>query len=159
MSFRRKLRTFMSHSRQQRGLIAEAMLLTWLARLAVRLIPFSWIVRWIEHKASSHQSAKIPEPALIYSLRRAVKTASRNALWKSVCMQQSLAMYSMLSRRGYGSTLRMGAKINPEGKIEAHAWLESNGQVILGEDGMAGMTPLARFGDMQSRADHPTTIG
>lgn len=159
MSFLRKLHTFRSQSRQQRALIAEAMLFTWLARLAVRLIPFSRIVRWIEHNASSHQSAKTPEPALIYSLRRAVKTASRNALWKSVCMQQSLAMYTMLSRRGYGSTLRMGAKINPQGKIEAHAWLESDGEVILGKDGMTGMTPLARFGEMQSRADHPPAVG
>lgn len=158
MSLRRKLGTFKSYGFAQQAKIAEALLLLAVARIAVLLIPFARIARWMEYRSSSRHFPKTPEPALVYSIRRAVKTASRNATWKSVCMQQSLAMYAMLARRGYDSTFRMGAKIDPQGGLQAHAWLEVGGRTVIGEDGLPGIAPLARFGEKTPKHDSPKVI-
>jgi hypothetical protein len=52
----------------------------------------------------------------------------------------------MLSRRGYASTLHLGATVDPNGKLTAHAWVVADGEVIVGAAGMPGMVSLASLG-------------
>jgi hypothetical protein len=80
------------------------------------------------------------------SVRLAITTAARNVPWNAVCLPQAMAAQAMLARRGCGSSLRLGAGFDAEGKLVAHAWLVVGSTVVVGAAGMAGVTPLARFG-------------
>jgi hypothetical protein len=79
-------------------------------------------------------------------VRKAVTTAARNVPWNAVCLPQAMAAKAMLARRGQGSAIHMGAAFNPDGKLIAHAWLLVGDTVVVGGAGIAGMSPLARFG-------------
>ena len=47
------------------------------------------------------------------------------------CLSQALATQVMLGRRGRSATLRIGVA-NEEGAVKAHAWLETEGKIIIG---------------------------
>lgn len=55
---------------------------------------------------------------------------------KATCLVQALAAESLLARAGYPSKLHLGvARAEPRSRrtLDAHAWLECGGQVLLGD--------------------------
>jgi transglutaminase superfamily protein len=46
---------------------------------------------------------------------------------RAVCLEQSLALYVLLRRRGAPAELRLGVQVYP---FYAHAWVELNGQPV-----------------------------
>ena len=71
--------------------------------------------------------------------------AARNVPWNAVCLPQAMAAKAMLARRGQGSSLHLGTAMAEDG-LAAHAWLVAGDEIVVGEDGLPDMTPLARFG-------------
>jgi hypothetical protein len=61
-----------------------------------------------------------------------VKTVSR-LVPEATCLTQALATQMLLRRCGQGSDLRIGVAKGEGGKLEAHAWVELNGKVIIGK--------------------------
>jgi hypothetical protein len=41
----------------------------------------------------------------------------------------------MLNRKGYSTDLRIGAGRDDDGRFTAHAWLEKDGRIVLGQIG------------------------
>ena len=62
----------------------------------------------------------------------AVLAASRLLPGTSSCLAQALAARILLRRQGLPCELRIGVNRPSHGGLEAHAWLESEGHVILG---------------------------
>jgi Transglutaminase-like superfamily len=57
------------------------------------------------------------------------------------CLTQALATRVLLADEGHSSTLRLGmARI--EGRLQAHAWLESGGAVVVGGAGHEQFAPF-----------------
>lgn len=55
----------------------------------------------------------------------------------------SLATQHLLALYGYGAQLRIGVAKVASGKLEAHAWVEYQGKVIIGElQDLSTFTPL-----------------
>ena len=40
-----------------------------------------------------------------------------------------------MRRQGYTSELKFGVMKNPQGQVEAHAWVEHEGMVVIGQLG------------------------
>src|SRR5690606_21028653 len=57
--------------------------------------------------------------------------ASGRRLWRSTCLVEALAAQMLLARHGVHSTLRIGVEMDGE-EFGAHAWVEVNGQVVVG---------------------------
>jgi len=71
-----------------------------------------------------------------------VELAARNHIYPMTCLRRSLAMQTLLSKRGVNTDLFIGVRRNQE-KLEAHAWLEYQGQPIGEKDPPTGQfTPL-----------------
>jgi len=66
-------------------------------------------------------------------------------LCQATCLRQSLVVWFLLRRRGLPAELRIGAR-KVEDRLEAHAWVESNGLCLDGTRELAemGKTP-SRF--------------
>jgi hypothetical protein len=88
--------------------------------------PFSSILQFFN---SSIPSA--PEP-LSSQLRWAVLAASR-FIPASTCLVQALALQILLTRAGHVSDLRLGVASSSTDGVTAHAWLEYEGRVLIGE--------------------------
>jgi transglutaminase superfamily protein len=72
----------------------------------------------------------------------AVRRVSR-AVPGATCLTQALAAQVLLSRRGYASRLRIGVAHAPGDGLRAHAWLESDGLIVLGGAPVEAYTPLS----------------
>jgi hypothetical protein len=72
----------------------------------------------------------------------AVETASRAIPGMKNCLVQAVAAEAMLIQAGYPCELRVGvAKKGPD-ELIAHAWVESEGRVVIGEFELERYTPM-----------------
>jgi Transglutaminase-like superfamily len=72
----------------------------------------------------------------------AVETASQAIPGMKNCLVQAVAAEAMLIQAGYPCELRVGvAKKGPD-ELIAHAWVESEGRVVIGEFELDRYTPL-----------------
>jgi hypothetical protein len=51
----------------------------------------------------------------------------------ATCLPQALAAASLLAHAGHEAELHIGVKKNTKGKLEAHAWVESAGRIVVGD--------------------------
>ena len=59
--------------------------------------------------------------------------AARLHALDATCLKKALVLHAMLTRRGFNSQLLIGAARAETGQLDAHAWLECQGKVLLGE--------------------------
>jgi hypothetical protein len=120
------------------------MVLLLASRLAVRLsfrriAPWALTVRGPEDRK--------PPTDLEWRCGRAVDSGIRLLGWRDCCLISALAVKMMLARRGYRSTIHLGAGHNPAGDLHAHAWIDAGGQIITGERQLHTVTPIVRKPD------------
>jgi hypothetical protein len=61
----------------------------------------------------------------------------------ATCLSQALAAQTLFLRQGYPAELHIGVAKNETGQLEAHAWVESEGQVVIGDlQNLSRYTPL-----------------
>lgn len=92
---------------------------------ALRLVGF----RRLERLFKSHDLA--PPPALARRVVAAVEWAARFAPG-STCLVKACTARAILAWRGFGVTIRVGVRAGNNMPFEAHAWLLSGTDVILG---------------------------
>lgn len=121
----RKLRSFLSLPASEWRCYFSALLLLPLADISLRLFSWQRCQQWAERWAKSG-----PTPGRTYPAPRRVawlvERAARHCPWPATCLRRSLLLWAFLLRSGVASELRLGFRI-PDGKFEAHAWVEWNG--------------------------------
>jgi hypothetical protein len=95
-------------------------------RVAVACLPF----RLVQH-AAVRPARRSRSPLSPDRIARAVNDAARR-LPGTTCLTEVMAAAYLCSRYGHTVTPRLGVGRSDSG-IAAHAWLESEGRVILGE--------------------------
>jgi hypothetical protein len=61
----------------------------------------------------------------------AVAATARRSIFKATCLTKAIAGQALFSSYGYATRLELGGKYS-NGVFEAHAWLEWEGEVLLG---------------------------
>ncbi|HEY0160901.1 MAG TPA: lasso peptide biosynthesis B2 protein [Thermoanaerobaculia bacterium] len=109
-------------------LLLEALLVVPLARVAVALLPFRVVHRMVDaamrRRGKASQVPRERIAATVARVARGVPGAS--------CLTQVVAAALLSARYGHEATLRLGVT-RQDDRVAAHAWLESEGRVILGE--------------------------
>lgn len=67
------------------------------------------------------------------------------------CLTQAQACQILLARQGWDSTLFLGVRRTPAGKVEAHAWLRCGDNVVVGGDAGA-LAPFQTIAQLPSIA-------
>jgi hypothetical protein len=126
-----RLRKFFLLPATERLLLARALTFLVTMRFALWLIPFRTL-RWT-----------LASPAHdLFSAERvawAVQAASRYVP-RATCLTQALALHVLLKRAGLQSRIRIG--VAKEEQFESHAWVESQGKVVIGDCGLERYTPI-----------------
>jgi len=138
---RRKWRAWRTYRMTDQLLILEAATWLGLTRFYVAWFPFRWLGPWLSKPAIGPD-----RPELALRIGRAVLTASRHVPWQAACLPQALAAKLMLGLRGQGSVFHLGAKLDENGDLAAHAWLTCDGKIVTGGAGLPGYTPLVQLG-------------
>jgi Transglutaminase-like superfamily len=67
-----------------------------------------------------------------YEIAKVVGIAGRRHFWRTTCLRQALLLRFFLARRGMRSELRIGVKSDSDAGFGAHAWVERNGDILIG---------------------------
>ena len=74
-------------------------------------------------------------PGTAYRIERilwAVDTVGGRILGDKPCLTEALVAQLLLNRNGLSTDLRIGVARGDQGDLKAHAWLEHQGQVLIG---------------------------
>ena len=114
-----------------RRLLVKTFALLLLIRVALWVVPFRIVDRAVTRLT---RRAGRRERYSIEQIVWAVGAASRR-IPAATCLTQALAGTLLLAANGHPSTLRLGVARNDDGRLRAHAWIESEGRTILGDTG------------------------
>lgn len=134
-----------------RRLLGEAAAQLMLVGIALRIVRFHVLRRWLGVRSAG--PGALPPPPLrprasdlsgrtgLARIGWAVEAAGRRVPG-ATCLVQALAADAMLRRRGYRPALRFGVRERrlASRPIDAHAWVEVQGAVVVG-----GMADLADY--------------
>jgi hypothetical protein len=111
---------------ERRALMAAA------ARLAVvhTLLGVTGVAR--TRRMLSGSAARVDRVAAERAAR-AVQRAANHVPLRTNCLDRALTVWWMLHARGLEATLQIGVRKVGDATIEAHAWVEHGGQVLLDE--------------------------
>jgi hypothetical protein len=137
MSVSHQVRSFVALSRQERRLFGEAAVLLPSVHCLQQALPYK---RWRVLLTRSgqmpvHQRARPTPDQLAHAVERA-----RQLPGTYKCLPAAYALHIMLHRYGYASTVQVGVAHDPSGAVEAHAWVEHDGKVLIG-----ALPDLVRF--------------
>lgn len=124
----RKIRTL---SAADWMLLPGALLAVLAARARLLLLPLARVRDWAATPA--RKSLGLHDPTLLVArVGRAVAAASACVPGGRNCMVRAIAAQRMLSGRGLASELRIGVSKSPAGQLDAHAWVECMGGIVIG---------------------------
>jgi hypothetical protein len=123
------LRRRLAHSPGDWWLLLRAFTLTVGVRVALRLVPFR-ILRRVVHARRRPPTPGAPE---VDRIAWAVQASARRVP-DATCLTQALVAETLLHRAGHEAILHLGVARPGEGGggLDAHAWVESEGQVVVG---------------------------
>jgi hypothetical protein len=116
-------------------LLIIALLVLNATRLGLYLLPFQAVYQQIMKVASllAQINAKAVKQIEIARLRWAIEAVSRRLPYPPKCLARALTMQVLLRWQGYPNQIQIGVAKNQSGQLEAHAWVESNGKVVIGQ--------------------------
>ena len=125
----RKLRSASRLSPKDWLLFIQAWIWLLLFDLGLRTRPFpelqTFAARLIPNPTLSPEQTE----NLLLTLRIAIDRAHYNHLYPMTCLRRALTLQRLLAKRGISTELKIGAR-KDNGKLNAHAWIEYQGQTI-----------------------------
>jgi Transglutaminase-like superfamily len=130
-SFRHKAHRWSSLSARERGIFFRAFILLLLVTTGLKTIGFRRTQAWLGLKTSGAFAASAERTrAEVWRTADLVRAARKWHIVRSTCLSCSLVLWRLLLRQGIDSDVRIGVRRGMSGEVEAHAWIEWNGEVL-----------------------------
>ena len=121
-----------------RNLLIRAAFLLLLTRCGLVLLGYARLRRLLSGVSRPHLRAPSECPGEVDRIIWAVSTTGAKVLRERPCLVIAMATHCLLSWRGVRTDLRIGAVRGLAGNLEAHAWVEQNGRVLIGQSPSLG---------------------
>lgn len=152
---RKNLNRFRELSPERRRAVTRAGLLIVAVRAGLAVLPFRYLLRAVRRAARpragsrprSGRPSQFDKDLAVW----AVEAAGRRLLTSNPCLPQALAVLILFRRAGEDAELRMGVTRDEDAPFKAHAWIESDGVVVIGGD--VPVESYARLQGLETR--HP----
>jgi hypothetical protein len=127
-----RIHKFFRLSAQNQLLLLKSFFVLAAIRAGLSLLPFQTLRQLLRFFTPAPSAFTEQDPAAMLRVSYAVKTISRYIPGAS-CLTQALAAHMLLARIGQPAALRIGVARSEEGKFQAHAWVESQGRIVVGK--------------------------
>lgn len=117
--------------REQLALVQVSILLLSI-RVALIFLPFRTISRFTQSMRREKPDLNAAEIVSMKRIIWAINRAGGPILRDRACLTQALVGQVLLNRWGVSTRVKIGVLKDREGHFQAHAWLENDGQVLLG---------------------------
>jgi hypothetical protein len=152
----KRFRKFLRLSSTQRRLLLAGALVVVCVRSLLWLLPFKHLVWLVERTAlrSARVAPRRVEEDRNGNIAWAATTAARYVP-RATCLTQALAAQWLFAWFGHPTMLRIGVAKGYDKALNAHAWLESEGRVVVGGEALEvqeyAVLPLPFPGAIQDR--------
>ena len=151
---RRRLSRFLNLPEGDRSLLVRAAMLLGVIRVGLLVLAFLSLQRLLLRSGGLSRrlrpSGEVPSDrgaSLTDRVVLAVSVASVYVPGARSCLPRALATQRLLERRGVPARLRLGLAKSDDGTIEGHAWVESEGRVVIGGTDIHRYTVIESFGE------------
>ena len=124
-----------SHLFKKVMLISLSVVIVAAVKLALMTMRYRRLRRYLPQS-----SADAAPPAMCSRISLAVATAARLVPGAN-CLTQALAAQVLLALRGFSSDVKVGVRLEDDGRFGAHAWLTCGDRIVIG----GGRMELDRF--------------
>ena len=108
------------------------------ASAALRLVPYATIARFTARVTGRRgDRARLSADECALALRRACRLVPR-----SRCLPQALAAEYLLRREGHDPRIVFGVARGADGRLDAHAWVQSGARTVIGGETASRFRPL-----------------
>jgi hypothetical protein len=127
---------FFTNSSSDQWLLIAALARVCYVRVGLWVLPFRVLKERVE-KINSCATSISGQPVnqnlqVVLRVASCVRRASRYVP-AATCLTQALATQILLGQRSQVSKLYIGVSKGQDGELKAHAWVESNGRIIIGQ--------------------------
>lgn len=127
-----KLHRLMRFSRTDLQLLLGTFMILGAIRFGLWLLPFRILLRLVERSSQTHVNRQPAHQRSISQIVWAVEVSSRYTPGGAKCLARALTTKILLNRQGYQPDLRIGVAKSSKGVLEAHAWIEYQGRIVIG---------------------------
>ena len=125
------LRQFRDLPEVERKLLLRTFALVAAIRLLLWVVPFRFARRLVSARSAvSSALAQIPMKRLSWSVQ-----ASAKRIPGASCLTQALALQRLMVQAGHTADLRIGVAKDGSRGLASHAWLEHEGEILIGDNG------------------------
>ena len=119
----------------------------WFAVVELGLCAFQFraLIDFLHQKSPLDERTFSQESSTAQRAAYCVELVSRLHPLDPTCLKKALVLYALLTRRGFDVRLFIGAAKTKGSELDYHAWLEHQGQVILGGQGQERYATLCSF--------------
>lgn len=117
---------------QQRLILLYTFVFLNAIRLSLWLLPFGKVRKYLSKLALAWGTLASREEISVGFITWCIETASNNAPGGALCLAKALTTQILLNRYGYVHKFCIGVNKASEHTLKAHAWIEYEGQVIMG---------------------------
>lgn len=140
----RNIRKLMRLPLEDKLLLLKTAFLILGVRIALSLLSFHTVRTRLAHLGKSTDAPLLGADArIVRKVIWAADVTSHYLLPDRPCLTKALVAQMLLSRRGCQTTLRIGVLRDSDRSLLAHAWLEHNGNIVVGHlNDLWRFTPL-----------------
>jgi hypothetical protein len=129
----RLLRRFGGLAPGRRRAVVRALVLLVAARIALLALPFPTMLGFA---ARPHRRAAPARQRRLDDMLWAVEAVGNRLFPRNPCLVQALVVQRLFRSAGLPAELRIGVRRDATAGIAAHAWVESDGAVVIGRKGL-----------------------
>ena len=138
----KQIRKFLSLSAANRSLLLKSAFLLGVMTLGLKVRSFHAMQRFSMGARKKTARVRHTDQPSANRIAWAVSVASRYVP-AATCLPQALAARVLLKQQGYPARLHIGVAKGEGGQLEAHAWVESQGRIVVGNSqDLSRYTPL-----------------
>jgi hypothetical protein len=125
----RRIYKFLNLSSTEQCLLIRTWILLGSIRLGMGLFPFSTLRKLLSRlkPQSNGIGKKFSKEQLVWSV-----TVVSRYIPKATCLAQAITTQLLLQKAGHQACLHIGVTEAEKGGLKAHAWVESQGKVLIG---------------------------
>jgi Transglutaminase-like superfamily len=125
----RRIHKFLNLSSGERRLLIKTWILLGVIRLGLDLFPFSTLRKLVFKLTFLFHGLEkdFSEEYLVWSV-----AVVSPYVPKTTCLAQALAAQFLLQQAGHQARLHIGVEEPRKGSLKAHAWVESQGKILIG---------------------------
>lgn len=137
------IRRFVALSRLERSLLWHALMLLPMVRASLFMFGCRRTQAWLNRLAERRGSPQrlLDNPAYATTTQRMVDAAARSRVVTASCLPRALVTCALLQRNGVNAATKIGVRRHL-GRIEAHAWVETDHDESSNADSSNGFVPL-----------------